>query len=301
MKTSVSFFLGLVFFLFQPVMAQEFDKLTELKNNSFKVYFSPGHKKRTAVIAQRVEKATTYNQQLLGIKPVFVVLVLSQSDWSTYTNFPVYGMPHYNPENKRLIVAAEDNAYWKSFIPPLDQLPPNLREAISTTYKSEDGSISMQPFFDLLALHELGHVFQGQGGLTMQRKWMGELFCNIMLHTYIAENEPESLHALKLFPSMVVGGGTKEFTFTSLIDIENHYEEIGMRHAKNYGWFQCRWHIAAGNIYDAGGKQVLRKVWDALQTQKEILTDDQLMAFFEKAGAKGVSDMMRNWERDTVR
>jgi len=41
----------------------------------------------------------------------------------------------------------------------------------------------------------------------MQRLWMQELFCNIMLHTYIAENEPQNLPALELFPEMVVSGG----------------------------------------------------------------------------------------------
>lgn len=301
MERTISIFSVLAFFLVQVAVAQEFDKLTELKNNSFRVYYSAGHEQRTATIAQRVEKAVIYNQQLLGIKPEFTVLVLTQNDWSTYTDFPVYGMPHYIPESKRLVVAAEDNAFWKSFLPPLDQLPQPLRESITATYKIEDGSVSMRAFFDLLALHELGHTFHIQGELTMQRNWMGELFCNILLHTYIAENESEALEALTLFPEMVVGGGTKEFTYTSLNDIEERYEEIGMRHAKNYGWYQSRWHVAAGNIYDAGGKQVLRKIWDALSTQNEKLTDDQLMALFEKSGAKGVSDMMRNWEKDTVR
>jgi hypothetical protein len=291
----------LIFFLVQVTTAQEFDKLKELKINSFRVYYSAGHEQRTTTIVQRVERAAIYNQQLLGIKPEFTVLVLTQNDWSTYTNFPVYGMPHYIPETRRLVVAAEDNPFWKSFLPPLDQLPPTVRESVSSIYKIEDGSISMRAFFDLLALHELGHTFHIQGGLTMQRKWMGELFCNILLHTYIAENEPELLPALTLFPKMVVAGGTKEFTYTSLNDIEEHYEEIGMRHAKNYGWYQSRWHMAAGNIYDTDGKQVLSKIWDALSTQKEKLTDDQLMALFEKAGAKGVSDMMRNWARETVR
>jgi hypothetical protein len=75
-------------------------------------------------------------------------------------------------------VAAEDNALWKSFIPPSEQLPPSLAAQIKEVY-SKDDALTMQPFFDLLALHELGHAFHQQAGLTMQRKWMGELFCNI--------------------------------------------------------------------------------------------------------------------------
>ena len=46
----------------------------------------------------------------------------------------------------------------------------------------------------------------------------GELFCNILLHTYIAENEPEQLSALTVFPQMVIAGGTDGFVYTSLSD-----------------------------------------------------------------------------------
>lgn len=301
MRPNISIIVGFALLLVQPVKSQEFDKLTELKNNSFPVYYSTGNKQRTTTLAQRVEKAMSYHQQTLGMKPAFTLLVLSKDDWSTYTDFPVYGMPHFNNQGKRLIIAAEDNEYWKSFLPPLDQLPQPLREKISATYKIEDGGISMRPFFDLLVLHELGHAYHIQGGLTMQRKWMGELFCNIFLHTYIADKEPELLSVLTLFPQMVVGAGSKEFTFTSLEDIEERYEEIGKQHPKNYGWYQCRWHIAAGNIYDAGGKDALSKLWSMLIAQKEILTDDQLIALLEKSGCQKLGDMMKNWNRDTVR
>jgi len=208
-------------------------------------------------------------------------------------------MPHYN--GKILIVAAEDNAFWKSFIPPVDQLPKDLAEKIQAVYRDKDGNLTMQPFFDLLAIHELGHAFHVQGGLTMQRKWMGELFVNILLHTYIAENEPEALPALTMFPQMVIAGGSAAFKYTSLNDVHEKYNEIGQQYPKNYGWYQCRWHAAAAVIYNTGGKLVGRKLWDALKTKKEILTDEELAAFLETAADKVVADVMRNWDRDTIK
>jgi hypothetical protein len=197
-------------------------------------------------------------------------------------------------------VAAEDNPFWKSFIPPVEQLPKDLRMKVESTYRDKDGNLSMQPFFDLLAIHELGHAFHMQGGLTMQRRWMGELFVNILLHTYIAENEPAALPALTIFPQMVIAGGSKGFIYTSLNDVHEKYNEIGRDHPKNYGWYQCRWHAAAAGIYDTGGKTVGSKLWLALKNQKEILTDEQLPAFLETAD-KSVADMMRNWDRDTIK
>lgn len=296
-----SIFLSVLFalFLVQPAKAQPFDKLTILKDHSVQAYYSPGHEQRAASIVLRVDKAMAYFQQLLNFRPSVTLLVLSAADWNSYTS-AVYGMPHYK-NDKTLIVAAEDNAFWKSFLPAQGQLPEGLREQIQTVYRSGDSSLSMQAFFDLLAIHELGHAFHFQGGLTMQRKWMGELFVNILLHTYIAENEPELLPALTLFPRMVVSGGSKEFVYTSLTDIEERYNEIGQQYPKNYGWYQCRWHSAAAGIYDAAGKQVCRKLWDALKSKKEILTDKELVSFLATETDNSVADMMRNWDRDTIK
>ena len=291
------------FFLVQPAMAQQpFQQLDSLKNKKTKVYYSAGYGERAAAITKRVDKAMAYYKKMLSFTPTVTFLVLSAGDWTKYTTLPVvYGMPHYNPDNKTLVVAAADNPFWKSFIPPVDQLPKALRENIQAAYKIADGGLSMQPFFDLLALHEVGHAFHTQAGLTMQRNWMGELFVNILLHTYIAEKEPEALPALTVFPQMVVAGGTAGFKFTSLKDVHERYNEIGSKHPKNYGWYQCRWHAAAAGIYDAAGKQVCTKLWYALKGQNEKLTDEQLLVFLETAADKTVGNVMRNWDRDTVK
>jgi hypothetical protein len=278
----------------QTLHAQNFEKLSALENKSIRVYHSEGQVQRATIISERVEKAIRFHDKLVQFRPTVTLLVLSAADWSSFTDFPVYGMPHYT-DQQTLIVAAEDNPYWKSMVPPLERLPAALRTNIETTYRNANGELSMQPFFDLLALHELGHAFHKQGGLNMQRNWMGELFCNILLHTYIAENEPEQLSALTVFPNMVIAGGSKEYKYTALQDIEERYQEIGKNHARNYGWYQCRWHKSAADIYEAGGKELVLKLWTALQQQKTKLTNDELLLFLDKAGAKPVADMVRNW------
>ncbi len=188
---------------------QSHDKLNVLNGSGVTTYFSKGHDQRAKQITTRVENVITYYNDLIKFKPSVTLLILSKADWSDYTKFPVYGMPHYN-SNDTLIIAAEDNELWRSFLSPKD-LPEEIRKQAMQIYGQSDNSLSMQAFFDLLAIHELGHAFHGQGKLQMQRKWMGELFCNILLHTYIAEKEPEQLPALTLFPKIVVSGGTKNY------------------------------------------------------------------------------------------
>ncbi|HET9487586.1 MAG TPA: hypothetical protein VFO54_09130 [Chryseosolibacter sp.] len=290
--------LTLALFFFHPAPAQKFEKLTGLAGYPFGVYFSEGFAERASSIAGRVERALDYHQRSLDFRPTITILVLAEADWGHHTTFPVYGMPHYDDKRKMLIVAAEDNSFWKSFLPPPEEIPTGLRKDIQKTYTSPGGRVSMQAFFDLLALHELGHAFHDQAGLTMQRKWMGELFANILLHTYIGEREPENLPALTLFPRMVIAAGTEGFTYTSLQDIEERYDEIGERHSNNYGWYQSRWHAAAAEIYDVTGKRVCRKLWDALKKQTEILNDRELVVFFKKSGAEPVANMMLNWDKD---
>lgn len=154
----------------------------------------------------------------------------------------------------------------------------------------------MMPFFDLLALHELGHPYHEQGGLKMQRKWMQELFVNLMLHTYVAEKEPQLLPALETFPNMVVSAGTAEYKFTSLADFERLYEGLGMG-PKNYGWYQSKLHVAAKNIYNAGGAKVMKKLWASLKKHPENMSDDAFVKMLKKEVHFSVADVYLKWNK----
>ncbi|MGY8916221.1 MAG: hypothetical protein ACKVJF_14210, partial [Flavobacteriales bacterium] len=231
----------------------------------------------------------------IDFQPSVTLLVLSPTDWHKYTNFPVYGMPHYN-DAQTLIVASDDNDFWKSFVPQLDQLPSELAQQISDTYSDTSHSLTMRPFFDLLAIHELGHAFHTQGGLTMQRKWMGELFANILLHTYIAEKEPGLLPALTIFPKMVVSSTNKEeLKYTTLEELESNYDLIGQQYPNNYGWYQCRWHMAAGNIYDVGGITSFKNLWQALKSHKKPLDDSTLATLLAEKVHQSLANVQLKW------
>ena len=125
---------------------------------------------------------------------------------------------------------------------------------------------------------------------------MGELFVNIMLHTYVAERQPELLPALETFPNMVVGAGTAEYKFTSLEDFEALYASLGMG-PKNYGWYQSKLHSAAKDIYNAGGKKVLQKLWKALKTHQENMTDAEFSNMLNKEVHPSVADVYLKWNK----
>ena len=233
-------------FLFNVCFAQQSAKpaadsiaMEELTGYTQTIYYSSGYEKRAKDIARFLEDAGKYFQQQIGFTPKTKLYILGPSDWKYFAAKPlldVYGFPH-NLDHERLVIAAEDNDLWRSFLPPVNQLPAEMAIQVKQAYGKKDGSYSMMPFFDLLALHEMGHSYTAQAGLKMHRNWMGELFVNIMLHTYIAEEQPELLPALEAFPNMVVTGGSAAYTFTSLEDFEKLYSTMGMG-PKNYGWYQ---------------------------------------------------------------
>jgi len=286
-----------IFFYAQMLTAQPYNDLVGLAGYKAKVYFSYGNDQRAKIVAARMDNVLNFYDKILPFEPEVTLLILNPTDWPKHTTFPVYGMPHYDDTRDLLIMASENNDFWKSFIPPIDKLPKDLADKISSTYVDESGNLTMQPFFDLLAIHELGHAYHFQAGLNMQRMWMGELFCNILLHTFIAENEPEQLPALTVFPQMVIGGGKEGYKFTSLSDIEERYEEIGQQYPQNYGWYQCRWHSAAGNIYDAGGVEAFVKLWNAFSEQKEKLNDEELANLLSNKVHQSVADVMLKWDK----
>jgi hypothetical protein len=272
--------------------------LQEFKGSTQTIYFSPGSEQRAKSIANFMENAGVYFQQEIKFTPTITLYILAPEHWKDFAAKPlhdVYGFPH-NIDNKHLAIATEDNDFWRSFLPPLQRLPPSLAAAITKAYGNSDGSLSMMPFFDLLALHEMGHSYTSQAGLKMHRKWMGELFVNVMLHTYIAEKQPEQLAVLETFPNMIVGAGTAEYKFTSLEDFEALYETMGMG-PKNYGWYQCKLHSAAKDIYNAGGKSVLIKLWHALKKHQEEMTNEAFVEMLNTEVDPSVANVFKNWSK----
>ena len=103
--------------------------LEQLTGYSQTYYFSPGCKERADKIAAFIENAVSYFRKEIAFTPKTTLFILAPQHWEQYARFPVYGMPH-NLDYYRLAVASEDNPFWKSFLPSLEQLPPALVERI---------------------------------------------------------------------------------------------------------------------------------------------------------------------------
>lgn len=263
----------------------------ELEGYPFPVFVSPGTEDRGMAIADRSQRAYEFLGRALEFEPELRVLVLAPEHWKAYASFPLYGMPHYT-EARTIALAGLDSIFWQSLLPTPGTLPRADEEAMHSAYGQPDGSLNLSPFFDLLAVHEMGHVFHLQAACHFPRLWLMELFCNICLHAYVAGREPGQLRALDTFPRIVAGAGAGNLHHRSLRDFEKLYTDVGSR---NYGWYQCRLHVAAKNIFDAGGIDALRRLWKTFLRIRENVTDDDLAAVLEGEVHPAVEHVLSTW------
>ncbi len=288
----------IVFISCTTLQAQDYPKLKLLSGYQTTTYYSTGADAKAKRMAQQLDNVMVFYLQHLQFKPVVTLLILSQDDWGNFTKMPVYGMPHYT-NSKTLIVAAEDNSYWTGMVPPADKMPKAVARLIKDTYTNKSGNQTIEPFFDLLAIHELGHAYYNQDSLSSQRRWLTELFCNILLHTYIAEKEPQYLPVLTAFPQMVVTTTNKTtLKYTTLQALETNYNDIGPNYLENYGWYQCRWHVAAEKIYDATKLEGIKKLYVALNAKNKKLDDKELAALLQTKVHTNIADVMLKWDNE---
>ncbi|MET0570409.1 MAG: hypothetical protein ABWZ79_03195 [Pedobacter agri] len=294
MKSKIIIVLFLV--LTNLTFAQTYDGLQKLGNISQNVYFSENAKERAVKISTDVAKAETYFQKQFNVKPSYTLLVLSPTDWKKHAHpQAIYGIPHYLPDG-RLVVASENNDFWKRNAAPVDKLSQELAEKMKATYTDKNGEINLTNAFDLLAIHELGHAFQSAAKMLGQRNWLNELLCNILLHTYLADNDPKQLPYITVFTKTAVSSfPTQRLKFTKLEDFEANYNEIAKNFPDNYGWYQCRFHVMAGDIYDAGGASSMKKIWSMLLSQKQKLNDEELLKLLNTDAA--LQKAIANWNQ----
>jgi hypothetical protein len=257
--------------------AVDFNGLTKLKVGATTVFFSEGEDVSAQFSGELCDEANTYFYKTLSeIEVPFRLLVLSEEDWPTFA-MPqaIYGMPHYLSDGKTLVVAAEDNFFWQRQLPDFNTLSAPFKDLFPAVYQI-NGKVTVRYFFDLLAVHELGHAWHWVGRLNTQRKWLAELFCNIMLHTFIETKRPEFVSALITLPAYWAMQDASGLAFTTLEQFESDYNNIGMKNPFNYAWYQYRFHHAAKLIFNEGGEAVMMKLWAFLQANEETLSDADL-------------------------
>jgi hypothetical protein len=229
-------------------------------------FASTGLEPRAAAVARIAGSSWDYLAGLLEHRPDIQVLVLSEADWAEKCEVELFGLP--NADKGTLTVAGTEAGWWSD----LASMAGDDRQAeLATVYGGPDGKLHFDDFFDLIAVHEVAHLFS-EGQVVFPRMWLGELFANLALHVWVAQQAPDSLDTLTTLPRLAAQGSGDEFEHRSRDEFERLYSSVG---GPNYVWYQFRLQVAAAELYDGIGQVAVRRLFDAFRVDGGTDRDSQ--------------------------
>jgi len=189
--------------------------------------YGNGYKVRAKAIYSMVEKcAAFYELKFPDVKFNLEIMILNQLEWDKI-NLPkygsTYGMPTAWSRINKIFIAADKKTVGKL----LGGNDDNTSDSILSAY-------------DVLALHELGHIFLETYKHTFtQKKWADEFLATYFKTCFLKINK-----GYPHFP------GTKKSSYQpkyrTLEDFEQLYTSVGPR---NYSWYQGKFGSLGKRLY----------------------------------------------------
>lgn len=263
------------------------ESLASLDGFAFPVRVSAGLEVEARPIAQRCERAYAFLCDTLQTAPAVELLVLSEADWAGHADNPTFGMPHARRGN--LIVAGEPGPFWQGPVDLLRAAAAPVWDEAQQVYGGSDGELNLALFFDLIAVHELAHIFHTQGSVRFPRFWLMEFFVNACLHAYMARVEPDRLALLETLPRLLLSLDLAP-RYRRLADLEALHSTVG---PLNYVWYQCHLHVAAKALYDSAGVAAMQTLWETFR-----LPDDRLARLLGESVDPLLAQVLTDWPGD---
>lgn len=254
--------------------------LAHLGGYPFEVRYSDGALARATAAADVAADAYAYLSRLFSaIEPDIAVIVTDVADWPD--NGLPYGLPFFRDDAGEIrpgivVMPAGGGAFWVEIARDLRNASPRGYARLLATYPDGAGGLDLQPFFDLITIHELGHAFEVLGDLRLPTYWLSEIFVNLALHGFVATRLPASLPTLEVLPT--VGAGSRSLAarmraegYSTLEELQAHYTggDDSMS-PLNYVWFQYRWQRLAAKMFDADGEGGLVRFWECFHALDRV-------------------------------
>jgi hypothetical protein len=245
--------------------------LARLGGYPFEVRYSDGALVRARATADVAADAYAYFRRLFtGVEPDIAVIVADEADWQSRQP---YGLPFFNDDEGQLrpgivVMPAGSGDFWIAIGQDIRDASPRGYTRLLAAYPDGGDGLDLQPFFDLVTIHELGHAFEVLGDLRLPTFWLGEIFANLALHAFVATRRPESLNTLEVLStvgaqSRRLGARMRAEGYSTLEELEAHYTGGDQPMSPlNYVWYQYRWQRLAAKMFNADGEAGLIRFWD---------------------------------------
>ena len=228
-------------------------------------FASAGLENAAARIGRIATDSYDYLARLLDRRPEAQVLVVSESDWATKTDVPLFGLP--NADAGTLVVPGTEAPWWDEFA---SMVAESDRAELASVYADSEGRLHFGPFFDLVAVHEIGHLFHGDVS-PFPRLWLQELFANLCLQAWAAERAPDSLRTLLTLPCLGGTAPAELFECRTRTDFETTYAAIS---GPNYAWYQFRLQMQASDLYERCGSAIVPRLFEAFRMDPGRAADE---------------------------
>ncbi|HTW01810.1 MAG TPA: hypothetical protein VMF87_16035 [Streptosporangiaceae bacterium] len=270
--------------------------------------YSNGALVRAGAAADVAASAYGYFSGLFsGVEPDIAVIVAGQADWESRQP---YGLPFFNDDDGQIrpgivVMPAGSGDFWHAIGQDIRDASPRSYRRLLATYPDGAGGLDLQPFFDLITIHELGHAFEMLGDLRLPTFWLGEIFANLALHAFVATRQPESLNTLEVLPaagaqSRRLGARMRAEGYSTLEELEAHYTGGDQPMSPlNYVWYQHRWLRLAARMFGADGEDGLVRFWDCFHATDRLSSGEVTAASLAPVLRTEVSETLgravQNW------
>ena len=257
--------------------------LAHLGGYPFEVRYSDGSLVRARAAADVAAEAYVYFGRLFsGVEPDIAVIVADEADWESRQP---YGLPFFDDDDGQIrpgivVMPAGSGDFWIAMGQDLREASPRSYTRLLATYPDGAGGLDLQPFFDLITIHELGHAFEVLGDLRLPTFWLGEIFANLCLHAFIATRQPECLDTLEVLSTVGAQSARLDARiraegYSTLEELEAHYTGgDDPMSPLNYVWYQYRWQRLAAAMFDADGEDGLVRIWDYFHATDRLSSDE---------------------------
>ena len=140
-------------------------ELPHLGGYPFEVRYSDGALVRATAAADVAADAYVYFSRLFSaVEPDIAVVVADEADWPSAASrtgcrssemMPARSVPAI------VVMPAGGGDFWIAMAQDLRDASPRGYAKLLATYPDGAGGLDLQPFFDLITIHELGHAFEG--------------------------------------------------------------------------------------------------------------------------------------------
>jgi hypothetical protein len=153
--------------------------LPQLSGYPFEVRYSDGSQERARAAADVAADAYVYFKQLFSrVEPDIAIVVPDEADWPN-SGLP-YGLPFFRDDAGEIrpgivVMSAGGGDFWLAIARDLRHASPHGYAKLLTVYPDGAGGVDLQPFFELITIHELGHAFEVLGDLRLPTFWLSEI------------------------------------------------------------------------------------------------------------------------------